>query len=642
MISGPAWFNRLQNRLLTYMAVATLLPLIVLGGVTYQLSVNGLTQQAETLTQELIEERAASVALMATNTERLANRIAQNDAVAELLLRTQQQTELSRIEKLKLQSRIEAELSSMIRANDLLAVEIITDDSIFGVGDVAADGTYDTALFTNWLQQCQQREQVLCWPGIEHNTHIQSPYGLVLPALYSLKEFDEQLVAYQTVGFLVLKFSISALYDYTHSQNQDWMYHIIVDQKNRIIYHPSQSKIGQTLALNTAASDDTARFQATLFNASEPLERHLETEITNMGWRTIGVIPQSRLQTNARLISQLTIGCIAFSLLLMILAMLYIARRIILPIRTVTEAKPNSESMHPITTQYSIQEINQLVQWFNDYTSIVSNERTQQRELKRAYDTLQQTQKQLIESEKMAALGNLVAGVAHEINTPLGVAITASSMVLEKTEIQQRKLANGELKRSDLDHYFNDGHHALNLTLNNLHRAAQLVQTFKQVAADQHQEHKQELLLQKAISDVFVSLGPQFKRFDVTTHLNCDKSLKITSYPGIVWQVISNLMTNSYKHGFHPKDKGEIRVDVEAAESWVIVTYQDSGQGISPQDLPHIFDPFFTTQRNQGGTGLGLNIVYNLVTQNLGGTIRCDSKLGSGVAFTINLPYIAP
>ena len=261
------------------------------------------------------------------------------------------------------------------------------------------------------------------------------------------------------------------------------------------------------------------------------------------------------------------------------------------------------------------------------------------KELTKTLQDLQATQKQLIESEKMAALGGLVAGVAHEINTPLGVGVTAASTLDQETELFVEACKTG-LTRATLKDYIHTAKQSSKLILSNLTRAADLVYSFKQVAVDQTTSEKRDFNLKTYLKAVLRSLGPQLSRY--TVEIRGEEAIQFHSYPGAFSQVITNLVMNSLTHAYQTGETGHLYFEYKQNQTHAIMTYSDDGCGIAPEHLLKIFDPFFTTARHQGGTGLGLHIVYNLVTQKLGGTISCDSQVGQGTTFTLRLPLEAP
>lgn len=264
-------------------------------------------------------------------------------------------------------------------------------------------------------------------------------------------------------------------------------------------------------------------------------------------------------------------------------------------------------------------------------------ERTQ--ELSHTLETLKSAQASLVESEKMAALGALVAGVAHEINTPIGNTITVASTLADESAVFVNAAETGQLKRSTLNHYLDVVSRCTKLINSNLGRAGDLIQSFKQVAVDQSHRELRTFNLKDYVGEVVTSLEPQARRSGLTLDLAGDESIVLTHDPGVFAQVITNLVTNSIKHAYQPGEIGQLQIYLEQQNGQVLLTYRDDGCGIPTENLPKVYEPFFTTARNQGGTGLGLNIVYNIVTQSLKGTIKIDSQLGQGTTFTVTLPY---
>ena len=260
------------------------------------------------------------------------------------------------------------------------------------------------------------------------------------------------------------------------------------------------------------------------------------------------------------------------------------------------------------------------------------------RELSDALANVSAMQHQMVESEKLAALGGLVAGMAHEINTPVGIAVTAASHLVERTSELRGAFQAGSMKRSTLDRYIEGVQDAGHLILTNLERSNELVQSFKQVAVDQSSEASRTFRMRDYLEDILRSLRPKLKRTPHLVEIDCDPGLTVRSYPGALAQVVTNLVLNSVVHAYGEGVSGRIELAVAVHDGGVRLRYRDDGRGI-PDDLSqHIFEPFFTTRRATGGSGLGLHIVYNLVTQRLGGTITVDSAAGKGTEFTIDIP----
>ncbi len=263
-------------------------------------------------------------------------------------------------------------------------------------------------------------------------------------------------------------------------------------------------------------------------------------------------------------------------------------------------------------------------------------------ELAKTLAQIQTMQQQLVESEKMAALGNLVAGVAHEINTPVGICVTAASQLDKLTVDFANVYKQGKMSRADLESYLNAAHQNSSLILKNLARAAELTKSFKQVSVDQSSEQKRIFALRDYVHDIIKSLQPSFKRMQCHFIVECSFELTLNSYPGAFSQVLTNLIMNSLAHGFKESQEGTITIKIASVSdiqpAILRIDYYDNGKGIAADVLPRIFEPFFTTNRQGGGTGLGLHIVYNLVTHKLNGNIRCESQIGQGTHFILDLP----
>ena len=240
----------------------------------------------------------------------------------------------------------------------------------------------------------------------------------------------------------------------------------------------------------------------------------------------------------------------------------------------------------------------------------------------------------------MAAIGGLVAGVAHEINTPIGIGVSAASHLEDKTTDFVAKVESKKLKRSELNSYAKTAADSSNLILKNLSGAVKIVQGFKQVAVDQTSGKRREFKLKPYIEDVLLSLKPKLKKTKhvVTVTVNCPEDLTLDSFPGAFSQIISNLVMNSLIHGFEGIELGEITFEAAEENGTVILIYRDNGRGMDQKTLSRIFDPFFTTKRSQGGSGLGMHIVHNLVTQTLGGAITCESTPQKGIMVGIKIP----
>lgn len=281
-------------------------------------------------------------------------------------------------------------------------------------------------------------------------------------------------------------------------------------------------------------------------------------------------------------------------------------------------------------------EIHNNLQQFNQNLEQLVQQRTS--ELSQTLADLKSTQNQLVESEKMAALGGLVAGVAHEINTPIGIGIAAASLLAEKVTKFCEIYSNGQIKRSELEKFLDITMQSSNMILANLTRAADLIHSFKEVAVDQSSELKRTFKVKKYLEEILTSLTAKLRTTKHKVEVNCDENIVLDSYPGVFYQIVTNLVINSLIHAYEPDDEGVLTFYFQLDGDLLVFEYADNGKGITPENISKIFEPFFTTKRGQGGTGLGLHIIYNLVNQKLQGTIKCQSQLGQGTKFLIKFP----
>lgn len=252
---------------------------------------------------------------------------------------------------------------------------------------------------------------------------------------------------------------------------------------------------------------------------------------------------------------------------------------------------------------------------------------------------LRETQSVLIESEKMASLGNLVAGIAHEVNTPLGIGITAITHLKDKLHDLLHYFKSDQMKRSDLEEFLQISEKSVSIIFDNLSRASQLIKSFKEISVDQSGGDVREINLYDYLQQLLISLEPNFKsRLIQVDFLSIAKTIQLKLESGALAQLLTNLIMNSLVHAFERQQKGLIKITAKTKGKNLLLRYQDNGKGIAAENLHKIFEPFFTTKRLRGGSGLGLHIVYNLVTRKFHGKIQVESELQKGVEFLIELP----
>mgnify|MGYP000459927264 CR=1 FL=1 len=262
-------------------------------------------------------------------------------------------------------------------------------------------------------------------------------------------------------------------------------------------------------------------------------------------------------------------------------------------------------------------------------------------ELLSTLEKLHQFQDQLVESGKMASLGDMVAGVAHEVNTPIGLGVTASTLLSDRLLEMKEHFDNKTLKSSQLKRFFNEGQENVGIIYRNLKRAAELISSFKKVAVDQSSEDIRQFSMSQLINEVLLTLAPQIRVTPYNVEVDCPEDLTVWSKPGPINQILINLILNAILHAFDGKESGTISIAVTKDNDEMNILFKDNGNGIDQTIRNKIFEPFITTKRGSGGSGLGLHLVYNLITQALDGSITIESEKNEGTQFIISFPLNA-
>jgi len=378
---------------------------------------------------------------------------------------------------------------------------------------------------------------------------------------------------------------------------------------------------------------------------------------TNMPWAFIVSIPTSKIYAPVDSISDLILLIGVLFGVIMILMLMFIVKQFMTPIDNITE-KLNEvvnkkdddipkldilreDEVGLLSKSFNImasnlnQSRNELIIYKNNLEQLVEKRTV---ELEKSLSNLKKTQKKLIESEKMASLGGLVAGVAHEINTPVGIGLTGITHFLQTTKELEKLYKSDEMSQKDFEDYLETAKDIAHQINDNLEKTASLVKSFKQVAVDQTNEIKRVFNLKEYINAILFSLKNIIKKTQLEFDIKIEEEVILNSYPGIYSQIFTNLIINSIIHGYDDKAKGTIEIKVNKQNNNLLIVFKDDGKGIKEENISKIFEPFFTTNRKHGGTGLGLNVVYNLVTHNLKGTIECNSVEKEGTIFKLNLP----
>lgn len=279
-----------------------------------------------------------------------------------------------------------------------------------------------------------------------------------------------------------------------------------------------------------------------------------------------------------------------------------------------------------------------LVEEYNSQLEVQVEQRTN--ELQQAMSQLKQTQSQLVEKEKQASLGMLVAGVAHEINTPIGICVTASSNLSEEVNLLKQAYERKQLDEKHLLEFLDLCDESALIIHKNNERASELIRSFKQIAVDQSSDELRDFELKQYIDEIMLSLRPQLKKVPHQVEIECPEGIQCSSYAGTLSQILTNLIMNSLIHAFTPDQRGQIKIRIEEQTETFSIDYKDDGRGLEEDEAKRLFDPFYTTKRNQGGSGLGTHLIHNLVTRKLQGTIEIKTARGEGLAYKIQLPKV--
>jgi signal transduction histidine kinase len=362
---------------------------------------------------------------------------------------------------------------------------------------------------------------------------------------------------------------------------------------------------------------------------------------------------QERLDQNLKTIYILIAGVTAVFLVFIIIFGVLIVRSIITPLQDLAAsmdaivAGDLKSRVRGLDAKDEIGVMARAIEVFreNAIAKVEAEEelRRSKQRTENAYMELRKTQDSLIEAEKLAALGGLVAGVAHEVNNPVGISLTVASSLARRCELFSDELARGELKRSQLTEFIQRNREAATQLVANLQRAGELIQSFKQVAVDRSHIERRVFDLKELMEQVIASLRPGLSKSRVTLTFTCEPGITMNSYPGPYGQVVTNIVLNAVAHAFPPGQSGtmEVHAALEDADQ-VAITFSDNGRGMAPDVRRRAFEPFFTTRRSQGGTGLGLHIVHNIITGRLGGRISISSEPERGTTFRVVIPRAAP
>lgn len=505
------------------------------------------------------------------------------------------------------------EIEALDRNIDAVWVANRSADFFFDSNGNMSDELYDVEKRPWYSLPAGSKAVEFIPPYIEYSTK-----RLMLSSVISLRDFDDAI--YGFVGVDVALDTLPSVMETMKLTERDMG--ILITDGGEYIYN---SRSG----MDNVASIKDERDPLSSYSGMILLERSGFKEIkygskdaylyfkpvADTGWLLVSILDTTLLESEIKQALIMIGGVLAVGYLILIAGMVLMYRRL-----------PNTRGYEVSQTEAAC------------YAQVAGLEK----ELHEKSITASMQYRHIIENEKMSSLGNLVAGVTHEVNTPISVALTASTLLNQIVASRRLKFQDGKLTKSDLEKMMEELDESIGMVVNNLTRAADLVRSFKQVAVDQSGEGKYTFNLKENIDAVSASLRHEYKNRRHVIVNDCPLDLMLDSYPGIYSQIFTNLAMNSIHHGFNGKEGGTIRIVCRNDGDKLSIVYTDDGKGIDSENLEHVFEAFFTTNRSKGNNGLGMHIIQKLIVEKLGGTIRCESQVGEGVTFTIEVPIASP
>ncbi|MEB0139506.1 ATP-binding protein [Undibacterium sp. CCC2.1] len=673
---------KLMYKLIAYLLIVSVLPLSLFAVTSYHIVRRTILDLTGQYSSQLLLNQRDYLQLQLDQVENLANRIASIEDIGIVLAKSDAAGAVSRdaYDNLSTQAKIRESLNLYSSLKGVVSIDLFSlQGHRFYVGDTLTVTPVDQALRAKIYQAALQAPQTLHWLGLSDNLNSASSARNVLTAVKIVRHYSPQSQSSEPIGMLLINYSSDYLYQHFSQVDLGRDASLIVtDAAGRIIYHPDRSRIGQlvTPPLLTLSGNGSRMLQ---FNGRDSVLSMARLE--HVGWQVFGIIPQQTLLAPMRHLSEVLALLIAVCLCIIYLAGHVFHRNMVLPVQAVSagfrrmqarrdatdnNATDTDEVQAALPLPSGTDEISELVKWFNAFLEVNRLRQGHERELReinqqletrvqlrtakfetanaelnQTLATLQLAKEELVRAEKLAALGGLVAGIAHEINTPVGVIITSASVLSEATLQVSQGLALGALRKTQMTDYLQTATESARLIASNAERAAHLIQSFKQVAVDQTSEQRRDYELNEFVDELVTSLMPTLRKAHASIEVvRTSSAILMDGYPGLLAQVLTNLTMNALTHGFRPGQAGHIRLTLEQFEEQCLLTFCDDGCGIPAEHLSKIFEPFFTTRRGQGGTGLGLNIVFNIISKQFGGTISVSNNEQQGASFHIAMPRI--
>ncbi len=699
-IELPTWMRiNIAGRMLGYMLIASILPLALLGFTAFETSKRLVTEQAKAENARLVGSFVSYLQLYFTQVEDLATNLSGNEAIGAALRRSATSKDTA-YDSLETRANMGRMLNNYVRVVGMVSIDVFSmTGAHFHVGETLKSESVDPSRLAGLMKEAQASGTATLWRGIDKSLNVGARQEKAIFVVRTIQHFEPSTGRTDTVGLLVIALNNDIMEAYLREAPLAPGTQLMqLDRNGRVMLHSKPSRFGQDVdpSLLQVISDSPPPERLTL-DGEGVLMKVGATDLHKR--RVVVITPEKLVIQKVNELAQTTLIIIALCLAGAVVLTWNFARAIVTPIRAVSvgfnrlATNPDVRPT-PLLAPPQQDEIGQLVKGYNDHLATLHAQRATRAQLQESESLLKDakgrtdelnaklelrvaeisklteslevrvqertealkasnellaaniaqlssTREQLVKSEKLAGLGALVAGVAHELNTPIGNALVAATTVHQKTAEFQALLHTNKISRKGLEEYFRDALEGNTLAEQSLRRAADLITSFKQVAVDQSSERKRSFDLAQTAREVASSFVYSLRVAHQTLDIQIPDGIVMDSYPGPLGQVLINLITNAQVHAFGHAPDGEMRLTAAIRDQHrVRIEFSDNGSGIAEQHIKRIFDPFFTTKLGQGGSGLGLSVVNNIVEGLLGGTIRVESQLGAGTLFVVDLPLV--
>lgn len=633
--------KRLSFRISVYILILLAFVFLLVGVQTYRYLENQIVKSASERTELLSENLSQQIDHIFENAALYTYQMSLNPDVIQYL------DEVDTREEIRTHEKYQSVFDYLIKiknSNSLYLLAWVANEKAnfyLDSNNIVPEEDYNVRVRPWYPFAIHSEKPTLTTPYIEWITK-----KLVVSSIYAVREAKE------IIGFTVIDIHLDNLpliLEQVKTNPNDINF-MIMDNGD-YLFHPDHDKVLTANFKNP--SDELSKYEAFIMGDESdlmPITYQGKTyfmrsyQLESVDWRIISLIDMDVINRELKSLMFQIVGIMLVAFLIVGVYVLWHVNRETKPYKLLVSFAERIETgdyQQNIPEEYLSREdeMGLTCQSFQRVIDRFNQEHNQMED--KLIDQSKEIEKQyahIYENEKAVSLGHIVAGVAHEINTPLGISITLASHLADIAKESERKLEAGTMTKQDLSRHFKNLEESLPLLNHNLDRAAQLVKSFKKVAVDQFSESIQKFSVREVIDNVILSLRAEYKRKPIRFDVFCDKNLVITGEPGIYTQIFTNLIMNAIIHGLSDSEDGLISIRCDLIEGQLKMDIRDNGIGISRELRTKIFEPFFTTGRSKGCSGLGMNIVMNLVTQKLGGVMDVDSKLGEYTKFSIQVP----